>query len=496
MIGFKHRAMILDKWIPRITQTLSTMPSARLMSTKDIKWLWPANDDIEDLHKANVSGTRLGSCVATMNSARPLEEDDFLRTLRLLQKKCPHLRTCLRTHGDKLWFCQPPNLKLNFEVLRRDTTPGEALLSAHENMLQIPDAAQWSMRLAPQSEGPECLNPEVEEKHPHQYRLVFTGHHGIMDGIGSMFVLKSLLDILNDLLDGRPVSDDEYAPFSEEQELPALLRQIREKLCEDPTLMEAMESNVPSPSRFPLFFQAFPPPSGVGEVTTKRVSGVVELEDSSLLTTKAKREGVTLNSALVAAINVALMELVRERGVLRDSYEIASIITTTLRRYKKPSPTFVFGPCTGHMSHLSTLDSGVKSRFWEYCKSVDEELRNRFQQGAPLWEKAFQSLLSCGQEPHDYTTRVKPPLHDYTINNLGDFSSLFSGQEKNAVKLTSLTSNNMIHNTFHTTFHEIMSFGGRNYYTLSYGTNYVSDDAAKLLLERIFSILREVSRLP
>ncbi|XP_064111299.1 uncharacterized protein LOC135218780 [Macrobrachium nipponense] len=463
---------------------------------KDIKWLWPANCNIEDLHKGEFLWHESRSCVATLNSARPLEEDDFLRTLRILMKKCPHLRTCLRTRGDKLWFCQPPNLKMNFEVLRRDTMPREALLSALENMLQFPDTAQWSMRLAPQSERVECLNPEVKESHPHQYLLVFSGHHGMMDGIGAMFILNSLLDILNNHLEGRPTNDDEYAPFSEERELPALLCEIREKLCQDPTLMEAVKNNVPSPTRFPLFFQAFPPPSEVMEVTTKCVSGVVESEDSNVLMTKVKREGVTLNSALVAVINVALMELVSERGLLPDSYEVASIITTTLRRYKKPSPTFIFGPCTGHMSYLSTVDKGVRSRFWKYCKSVNEELRNRFQQGAPLRERALQSLLSYGQEPHDYTIRVMPPLHDYTINNLGDFSSVFSAQEKNVVKLTSLTSNNMIHNTFHTTFHEILSFGGCHYYTLSYGTNYVSDDTAKLFLGRIFSVLREVIRLP
>ncbi|XP_068216836.1 uncharacterized protein [Palaemon carinicauda] len=494
MMGLQSRVTTIHKWIPPITQALGTIPSARSMSSRDTKWLWEAGDDIKEYHKANMCGTRIGSFLATINSSKPLKEEDVLKTLKPLMKKIPNLRTCLQTRDDNLWFCQPPNLKPNFKMLKMDTEPRDALLSAIENMLEIPGTVQWSFRIYPHSEDVECLNPVVKKSHPHQYGLVFTGHHGIMDGIGASFIMKIFIDILSDVLEGNTVDDDEYAPFCEEREIPALIRQIKEKLAEDSTLVEAVQSNIPSPSSTPLFFQAFPRPQ-VKEVTTRCVSGMIEPRVFDKLLSKSKEEGVTLNSAFLSAINVAVMELVRERGVLMENYEIASVVTTTLRRYKQPSSTFFFGPCTGHMSYMSTVDDSVKSRFWKYCKTVDTELHTRFQKGVPLQEKALQSMLDSSQEPHDYITRIKPPLHDYTINNMGDLSRFVSEDEK-VVKITSLSSHNMIHNTFHTTFHEILSVKGRNYYTLSYGTNYVSEDTAKLFLDRIFSVLREVIQLP
>lgn len=86
-----------------------------------------------------------------------------------------------------------------------------------------------------------------------------------------------------------------------------------------------------------------------------------DLESSTLI----KFGKLTFNAGMTAAINVALVELVRGAGLARDNYQITGRHAVNLRRYWKQEPAHAFGCHTGGMLLTSDAPGLSRRTFWQ-----------------------------------------------------------------------------------------------------------------------------------
>ncbi|XP_064083145.1 uncharacterized protein LOC135199203 [Macrobrachium nipponense] len=105
-------------WIVGSASVSPNIFQSRWKSTDNIKWLWRASDGTKEVHRANDKGYGVGGYSVTFNSTKPLSPDLFREAVEHLHRKIPWLGVCLLPYKGELWYCQPPNLELNFQASR------------------------------------------------------------------------------------------------------------------------------------------------------------------------------------------------------------------------------------------------------------------------------------------------------------------------------------------------------------------------------------------
>ncbi|KAK7069024.1 hypothetical protein SK128_007337 [Halocaridina rubra] len=463
-------------------------------SKKDIQWLWEADRGVKSFHEAFRNGTRMGLLEITLNTDQPIQPDLFSQAVQHLYKKTPFLQISLQKRNDVLWFCQPSELQIDFEIANGKRSTNDIIYQTWKAGYR-PDFTQWKIRLIPKNIETPCPMEGIRDKFPYQYDLFFTIHHGWCDGMGVLHVLSTLQKILNDMLGGRPVIDEDFSAFSLDHELIDMMNRVKENFQRDRKHFEKVKSTIPPSTRIPYMFQAFPPPK-ISKPFTSHIKSTLDPLVVENFRKISKEAGIKLNSSIMAVIATAIVELVKSKGIVHDTYDIIGNIQTDQRRYLKPSN--VSHKCGNYsipMSYTMRVDKNIRDNFWDFCKVMNTEVQGLLTQGYPLEQGVAKSLIDAELPVSDYTNIVRPAVHDFTITNLGDVSKFFSSDAEH-VRITRLASVNFFHRYLHNSFHELSYLWNRMYYTFSYATNYFSDETAQLLNDKIISLLRELSRKP
>lgn len=485
-ISSECQRKVLSTYRPIKHLQTSTNLLRRWNSSTGVTWLWEASKAIRGFDDGNQRGTRTGFIEMTLNSVQPLESQLFREALTYLQRKVPNLRTVLRPRGDSLWFCQPHEQELDFEVLADDVNFREEMFHLLDRGFQDADSVHWMARLIERGADVPCLIEGLRERYPYQYDFAVGMHHGLADGIDGVFFFSVLHQILNDLIDGRKMTDDVVGVFEDNRELETLVRQRRERLMKDRKHFETIKTSMPSYGSIPLVLQAFPSPK-VSTPTTRHITRIIDSQMIKELLSKCTEVGVTFNSFCTAASNVAIMELMKEAGLKQDSYRIGCLIFVNGRRYMMTSKKHLHGCYMLALSYRSEVESNAKEFFWEYCKKINSELKEYLKDGRPLDQAVVQEEIDAQLPSFNYLDNPKPALHDFSITNLGDISqSLLPGEGKH-VQISNLQSFNRIHNFRNSFIQEFSTFRERTLCTFSYATNYFSEETANLIVNKVLS---------
>ncbi|KAK7076307.1 hypothetical protein SK128_001031 [Halocaridina rubra] len=487
--------MALQSWPLRgrrcgfqIPRTLLRSTFQRLKSTQKIKWLWEADKTVQDYHLADLQCTRRVVVNVTLKSVKPVHQDQVWQTLVHMQQKIPALRTCILYKDDKMLFCQPSNLQIDFRVEKGSVDPSEVAYRASNERFRPPEYGQWRAIFITNPANGQHSHQNTED-YPYQYNIIFTSHHGINDGSDTFFIIRFIVQTLNDVIAGNPIDDEEYTHFSYNKEIGLRIDSLKERLMNDSQFFKEVESSIQSPESIPLILQAYPRPRNVVP-SSKNIVRVIDSQVIEKFQNKAKEVGVTFSSSFVSVMNAAVMELVKEKGITRDSYDIASHIYTDHRRYMKPSEKHVFGIFSAPMSYISKVDKHIRDGFWDYCKQTHEELQTLLHKGTPLEQKAFRELTDA---QYDYVNRIRPASHDYTITSVGNFPSFF-GNADDLVQISNFQGRCNIHNSCNSTLLEVFTVSNKCYSSLDYATNYFEDETIKKLSNKIFSLMKYFSQ--
>ncbi|KAK3864236.1 hypothetical protein Pcinc_030056 [Petrolisthes cinctipes] len=394
---------------------LNTVPPtsnvSRSMNSEGQKWLWPADRTAAIYDAFDKQNTRKAAICMIFSTSKLLQPSQVKRSLEILQRRQPNLRTCLQPRGRILWHVQKTNPAINFQVLE----PQDDLGSLCEHVLGKPfsfsDPVQWRAGLAYRG------SHQNDTPFPHQYALVLHIHHGHCDGYD---VIKSLVwfsDILDDILSGRPINETPLCTYRENDDIESLMEQVKIRLLEDPQKIDLIRRALPSADRTPLLMKISGKPQ-IPEASTGYVNRTFIPQVMNKFQEKAKAAGISFNSSIIAAINTALVELATEAGLSQDTYEITFGHIISLRNYLEKSATHRSGLYGKRHIHSSTLSKNTRDNFWEYATQLHQELRSAIKTRLALQQDVVSTMDNPEMTPDEVVANTCPTLYDYSLSNM------------------------------------------------------------------------------
>ncbi|XP_042888513.1 uncharacterized protein LOC122263937 [Penaeus japonicus] len=457
------------------------------MEGREFKWLWPAYREMEMFKAGHDIGCRQGGGRFRYNTVKPLKPEHVEQALRHYQRKTPNCRCFLKEREEKLWVCEDPNPDIDFEYLE-----GAESNDVIKQLLNEPFFADrtptWKARLIPVAADAPCLLPEIKAAYPYQYDLVMMPHHSFVDGFTMTFICGKLVELLNDVIAGRPIDDEPYGVFLSNEDIVKIEKQIEQDFLKEPEKLEAMKQELLACDTTPILFKAFPPPGG--KPASDRVYRNVDQRTRTSFAKKCKENGVTFNSGLEAVVNMAIIEMVRDAGVEVESHHMSIHLATDVRRYMKPRPLPILGLHSRPTVHRVETPSNVRDNFWDYTRKLHQRLLVLLKSGEALQQLVVRGMTLPTLSPVEYYAAKPEPVRDYAITNLGDLTTIIPGVGEH-LQQTDLS---MVSNSQYFGFmmlHQLFTFRGNMPYTLTYDMSYMTKDTAVALMDRVLTIMHE-----
>lgn len=183
---------------------------------------------------------------------------------------------------------------------------------------------------------------DIPEGLEYMTHLFLGFHHGLHDATSNIKVCGWFVDILNDVIAGVPVDDDiqlgNYASHEQTDRLVAEKKKILE--VNSKLKSELVYETVAKKSGLSLLRMINPVALG-SEKNGKalHLKHMLDRPTTSRFLNKCRAEGVTVHAAFTALANVALLDIVREKGILIDDCIMTSSHVVNNRRYwRDPIP--------------------------------------------------------------------------------------------------------------------------------------------------------------
>ncbi|KAK8392474.1 hypothetical protein O3P69_014676 [Scylla paramamosain] len=430
---------------PSLSKAMTT--SARPAEEEAVRWRFAADDKVRGM-VARVEVSTRQTTNLTLNSSKPITPTLVEEALQHLYDKVESLRLCFRLRDGKLWIADMPHRKLDFQVVSGGDLEEQHIL-LRDSPFNLHDGPLWKTRLMPCPEDAVCHFPEVKAALPHQCHILMTLHHAANDGMVVMMVTQLLIDILDSLLQGLPVSSQPVGELCEGFEVVEEEARIRAALLQDPErLVAALRQHVES-KRLPLLMEAFGLPKAEDWTTKNLPPVVLDNQRMEKFAAKCRSVGATINAGFTALINTALVELVQEAGLDKDVYHLSSSHPVDTRRLMKNTQNIPLGYHAIPMTQCTATPRNVKEHFWQYVKTVDVKLRDKIKRN-----------YSCAGK---------------------------------CVQLTAAANYMTIHNEKYSLGVGLFSFRGQARLQLAYSTAAVSEEVAYKCLEKKLALFNELT---
>ncbi|XP_042890314.1 uncharacterized protein LOC122265205 [Penaeus japonicus] len=388
--------------------------------SEKIKWLWEADASEVTLAVGHIYGCRKTAGTLTLNTLKPLRPEHVEKALVHLQRQVQAFRGVMKVKDGKYWICESDQDQINFKVQEGGDIIQE-MWRFTNTPLGFDQAPLWRAVFMPgngsdgdasSARGPSHLQ-EVRARFPHQSHLFLPIHHSFVGGPTMPLIVQRLVELLNDVLAGRPIDDSrQLGVLVPSTEIDAAKRRIREELERDPARLEALKEETLACDSEPILLKAFPRPGGAPS------SGHVLRDVSPALlqkfTAKCKSEGVTFNSGLQAVINTALVEVVTEAGLQQDTFSLSINLATDLRRYMNRNPLEVLGLHVWPTVHRVATPARVRDCFWQYCRAMHGPLSGLT---APLiaFSRRWCEMTQRPVDLHHFYKNPPPVVRDYGL---------------------------------------------------------------------------------
>lgn len=347
----------------------------------------------------------------------------------------------------------------------------------------------WRARLFPAHPSGPCSKQELKEKFPHQFDLLLTFHHGIVDGVSAMAMIRLILTLLDAVGQGVHVNQEPIGRAVSEQKTMDMEKEVLRELQNRPQEFQSMIDEAARRIFNPLITQAFGTPQKEKWPTSFLT---VDLEPRMLhaFHDRCQSLGLTLNSGMTSVINTALVELVAEAGLEGDVFSVTSRHAVDQRRYWKGDPFKAFGNHMGAMSHSMETPRHNRIHFWEYAKQFDQEFRRKLKDGYIFQERIVRSRILPEDYTHEAFYSSRPPtVYDYFFSNV--YKKNFLNHDKES--LVQMTDMKHYSNISHCEYPMIYMLSGFNEpvtLTLMYDTGRVSRNTAKAFIDKVKNVLQ------
>ncbi|XP_064112791.1 uncharacterized protein LOC135219723 [Macrobrachium nipponense] len=455
------------------------------MADGDSKWLRKATELERMFEIGHQLQVYLTQYTLDLASVKPIEEEFLRRALTHLYRKVPVLRVCLRLRNSELWLREMDGCIIDLKVIEDGNLEEE---SDKETLHKYNSESGplWCVRLL------RMKGSSVD--FPYHYSLILGIHHSLSDGTTNVKICDLLCRILNSLMGGLPIDDAEQLGELVGNEVLPLYEQEMAKLKENPQLGREIQKELEEGSKVrPLIRHICEIPSDA-PVTSKKISVVVDPDLTSKFHRRAKAEGVSLHAALTSLINLSLVKLLQEHGIVQDEYNIRAGHDIDIRRYYSGDASRVIGvqgPMFGYRSPF-LVPKDLFPVFWNVAKEFHDKLHKDINSRKVLTTSAYKIMTEDTNHNFEEMFRADgEPDYYYTISNMGNIAALLSegGQYLSVQKLTrfcSLRSRGSFMVIFIHTFRNKLNF------TFAYSTRFLNHDFVHRLQELFQSYMASV----
>ncbi|KAK3867019.1 hypothetical protein Pcinc_027488 [Petrolisthes cinctipes] len=339
-------------------------------------------------------------------------------------------------------------INIDFEVKTDESSVEEVAQELNTYKYNSSEGPMWCVRLIPV--GDPVYNPprfssfcgDLEADFPHCYYFMFGFNHCMGDGHSYRNIISHFICILDDVLSGTPISDQEQlGKFVVNEEFDETLKTHLLELMSDPTLKQKYveESQKGQPEK-PLLDVLFPAPLGTTDRRTLLISQAFDSDVTEKFMRQCKEHQISVNSGLTAAGVIGFVQLLSEEGIDQDTYSVSSAHLINLRRFWDPLKVKDnLGCYVGFIGrHFTQTPKTVsKHEFWTFAKGVHSDFYNSLNSSDVLYRLAFGLVCLQSEEPH--------LDRDLTFNTLGNLTSSFAGRKH--LQVTHLVNTSSIQNT-------------------------------------------------
>ncbi|XP_042858703.1 uncharacterized protein LOC122244795 [Penaeus japonicus] len=455
------------------------------------KWLRPVGLNETFFETFQSRGMLITVYWFTLRSAAPLLEAHVRQALLHLFRKVPPLRMCFRKREDTLWLCEMEEEAIDFQV-EEDADPKRVAEEVMNQSYASHDGPLWRARLIRGAAGEDCPSEELRASFPHTSHLVLGNHHGIADGTSNVMTYNFLLRILNDVIAGRPIDDQEQlGEMVSNDELKKMVAVKLEELEKDPeNLQRLVEEKIKYMSGSPLLLQCYPSLEGT-DVKTELLIEELDEDTTRRFIQRCKKEGVSVGSAFTALVNGATIELAKRAGRTDETFKLTEIHAMNTRR-------FLSGDASKHLGvHITILTNSVEApaawqeSFWDYARTLHHSVHSKLKEDTFLIEEsATEAMLSIEGFVESMLATVPPPSEDCQTSNMRNLDVYFpdAGEHVQATRVVRGSSN---YSAF--SGHFFHTFRKRFMYTHCFSSHIITEDTAKALNQVIFENLRALS---
>ncbi|CAL4105569.1 unnamed protein product [Meganyctiphanes norvegica] len=464
-----------------------------LFGSRSWRWLRPATSLESDLDDWNRHHTRMGLPYMTINADCEITEDMWRQTLIHLRNQMPGLRMVILPRNNEKWICHINNMDI-FLKMHENVEPLDIVDEMLDEGL---DEGPWVCRVIKANQDDACRFANDKESKPYQYYFFLACHHGIFDGYSGALMIRFVINNLNALLAGKHIDDKvQLCQPRRGDEIIAKKVRLKEKFINDPKWFQREKERLLSTFKTPLLNEAYPYPN----VSTPKTSTLIRTSNQVVLNAfhkQCKSAGVSVTNGLVAIANTAIVEMVRDAGILRDSYHLTLNTNVDLRRYMNVHPWTATGMLVGAMHQSMHPTKDVRNEFWEHANIIQEDARTLLKTDGALIESVIREMAIPRVDPDVVfnSTNATKIQRDYTFNNLKDLTDVFYDpkRHKHAVVTESKTIQAL--QNFNPMMFSLATFRGIPQLTLAYSTNYLSQETAEELMERFVLLVRDKSQI-
>ncbi|CAL4086340.1 unnamed protein product [Meganyctiphanes norvegica] len=464
-----------------------------LFGSQSWEWLRPATSPESEIDDWNRHHTRFVLPYLTINTDREITEEMWKQTLLHLRNQIPGLRMVILPRNNEKWICHINDMDIHLKM-HENVAPLDIIEEMFDEGL---DKAPFVCRVIKANREDAFPIPDDKESKPYQYYIFFYGHHGFIDGTTGALVTRFAIDNLNAVLAGKHIDDRvQLCQARKGDEIIAKKVKLKESLKNDPEWFQIEKERLLSTFKTPLLNEAFPAPN----VSTTKTLNLIRTGNPVVLKAfykQCKSAGVSITNGLVAAVNTAIVEMVRDAGIVRDHYHLTLNTNVDLRRYMNISPQTATGMFVGAMHQSMHPTKNVREEFWEHAKFIHKESVALLKGDGALIESVIREMAIPRVDPDEVFNSTKSTIYqrDYTFNNLMDITPVFYDpkRHKHAV-ITNFIATQALHN-FNPMMFSFVTYRGVTQFTLSYATNFMTQETAEELMDRTELIVRDKAKI-
>ncbi|XP_068210053.1 uncharacterized protein [Palaemon carinicauda] len=421
-----------------------------------------------------------------LSSAKPLREEHVRQALAHLYRKVSNLNVCYGTRGEDVWFRKATNSEIDFEIFR-GLTLEEVRDSLRKYSYKSETGPLFCARLLFDSADTAKDINDLEPSFPFKSHIIFGLHHGMTDGTSNMNIMGFFISLLNDVIANRPINDEEpLGHFASDEETMKLIMEQKVVLEGNPNLKAKIEEDLLFQNgHSPLIVKSFP--RSEKKKRTSSIIRVLDREVTSKFIQRCKLEKVTVGSGFTAIVNMAIVDVLVEYGVIEDSYMIENFHIINIRRYWKRRTSVPLGLHMGYPLMLfSDTPRNVRDHLWDYAKTLGESLKEKVISGRILADKAY-AMFFPKELPHSDHIPC-----DYLTSNMGDVTRLVTEGGEH-VRITNIVRGSSFHSIPYPVLINSHTFRGIFTIIFDYNEGLLMPEVAEKLCSQIVKCLREVA---